>query len=150
MIFMNKLYNIGFTKKTAEVFFELLKKNNVETVIDIRLNNTSQLAGFAKFPDIQYFLTQICNIGYIHDKKFSPAETTLKKYKSKEIDWKQYTEEFNKTMSEREIGKYIAETYCDFDNMCLLCSETTHKYCHRSIVSEKFKEQFSNISIINL
>ena len=147
---MNKLYTIGFTQKSAEVFFELLKKNNIETVIDIRLNNTSQLAGFAKFPDIQYFLNEICGIKYIHDKKFSPTEETLKRYKNKKIDWKKYTEEFNQTMKMRTIDKYIEETYSNYDNICLLCSEVSHENCHRSIISEKFKEQFNSISIINL
>lgn len=139
---MNKLYTIGFTQKTAEVFFELLKKNNIETVIDIRLNNTSQLAGFAKFPDIQYFLDEICGIKYIHDKMFSPTEETLKRYKNKEIDWKQYTEEFNQTMKMRTIDKHIEETYSNYDKICLLCSEATSDKCHRRLVAAYFNKIF--------
>lgn len=147
---MNNLYTIGFTQKSAESFFDLLNKNKVKTVIDIRLNNTSQLAGFAKFPDIQYFLKKICDIDYIHDKIFSPTELTLKKYKNKEITWKQYVEEFNETMQARDVDKHIEKNYKYLDNICLLCSESTHEKCHRSIVSDMFKKQFNNIIIKNL
>ena len=75
----NNIYTIGFTHKTAEDFFTILKKSGTSTLIDVRLNNTSQLAGFSKYPDIRFFLEQICNIKYIHDIKFAPEElcTTL-------------------------------------------------------------------------
>lgn len=80
---MDNIYTIGFTKKSAEKFFGLLQKNGINILLDVRLNNTSQLAGFSKYPDIKYFLNQICNIQYISDTKFAPEEWILKDYKSK-------------------------------------------------------------------
>ena len=81
IIQMKTLYTIGFTKKTAEEFFYLLEKNRVATVIDVRLNNTSQLAAFSKFPDIKFFLRKIINTDYIHDLNFAPSENILNRYK---------------------------------------------------------------------
>lgn len=78
---MDKIYTIGFTQKDANYFFETLKPNDIGLVLDIRLNNSSQLSGFSKYPDIKYFLKKLCTIDYIHDTKFSPTESTLKRYK---------------------------------------------------------------------
>ncbi|MEG0566355.1 MAG: DUF488 family protein, partial [Hungatella sp.] len=69
---MDKIYTIGFTKKSAEKFFDLLIRNNISIVLDIRLNNTSQLAGFSKFPDIKFFLEKIGGIDYLSDIRFAP------------------------------------------------------------------------------
>lgn len=147
---MNKLFTIGFTKKTAEEFFNHLKDSGVFTVVDIRLNNTSQLAGFSKYPDIEYFLHSICGIEYIHEPMFSPSENTLKRYKKKEIDWNTYKEEFNQTMNERNISTLIKEKYLNLDNVCLLCSEPTPDNCHRSIIAEKFRDIDNRIVVTNL
>ena len=145
-----EIYTIGFTQKTAQNFFELLKNNNIEVVLDIRLNNTSQLAGFAKYPDIKYFLHEICNIDYVHDTEFSPTETTLKKYKKKEIKWEQYVEEFNQTMAKRNIHEYIQSNYATDKRICLLCSESTADQCHRRLVGNEFKEVFNDLEIVHL
>lgn len=145
-----KIYTIGFTQKTAQTFFELLKDNDIGVLLDIRLNNTSQLAAFTKYPDIKYFLQEICGIDYVHDTKFSPTESTLKKYKKKEINWNQYIEEFNQTMNERNINEYIKSNYSLSKKICLLCSEPTAEQCHRKLVSNKFKDVFNKLEIINL
>ncbi len=147
---MTKVYTIGFTQKSAMSFFESLKKNNIELVIDIRLNNTSQLAGFAKYPDIEFFLNKITDIRYIHDKTFAPEEYTLKRYKKGDIEWEEYVVEFEQTMINRKILDYIKEQYNIGNNICLLCSEASHVKCHRSLVAEKFKDVFNDIVIINL
>lgn len=131
---MKKIFTIGFTKKTAKEFFGLLEKNNVAEVVDIRLNNTSQLAAFTKFPDIEFFLEKICGISYRHDTEFAPTENILSGYKKKLIDWKGYESEFAKLMKERNIDEYILETYASVNNFCLLCSETTPEKCHRRLV----------------
>lgn len=145
------IYTIGFTKKTAEIFFETLKSNNVDVVLDIRLNNTSQLASFAKYPDIKYFLKKLVNCDYIHDVNFAPEEKTLKDYKCKQIDWSGYVEQFNNTMNTRNIKQHIVDKHFDFKNknICLLCSESKHNECHRSLVSQYFKDVFG-VSIVNL
>lgn len=145
-----QIYTIGFTKKTAQRFFELLKNNNVELMLDIRLNNTSQLAGFAKYPDIKYFLHVISDIEYVHDSTFSPSEATLKKYKKKEIEWQHYVEEFNQTMVKREIREYIQANYAIEKRICLLCSESMADQCHRRLVSNEFKKVFSDLEIVHL
>lgn len=147
---MNKIYTIGFTKKTAEAFFTLLKSSDISLVVDVRLNNTSQLASFSKYPDIVFFLDSICNIEYKHDVLFAPTDSTLSRYKKKQISWSEYVEEFSDAMDKRHIKDYIRENYSDSDNICLLCSEPIPKYCHRRLVAELFKEVFPQISIIHL
>lgn len=138
------IYTIGFTQKSAEKFFGLLINNNIDLIIDVRLNNTSQLAGFAKFPDIQFFLKTIGSIDYIHDIIFAPTDDLLKAYKRKNISWREYEYNFEKIMLERNIRKHIQERYSQFSNqnICLLCSEPTEKQCHRRLVAECFKEIF--------
>lgn len=146
----DSIYTIGFTKRKAEEFFSLLKKDDIEIILDIRLNNTSQLAGFTKFPDIRYFLKEICNIEYIHDVKFSPSGEILKRYKNKEIRWEQYIIEFDDLMKERNIEEYILKHYNLDKKICLLCSEYSSKNCHRSLVANRFKDIFKSLDIINL
>lgn len=147
---IKEIYTIGFTKKKAEDFFKILKHNGIDVILDIRLNNTSQLAGFTKFPNIKYFLNEICNIEYIHDKDFSPAEETLKRYKKKEINWDQYVTEFNYTMQQRNIFKHIENNYIFDKSICLLCSEAIADNCHRSLVAAKFNEVLEGLKIIHL
>ena len=103
---MIKVYTIGFTKKTAKQFFSILAENNIDTVVDVRLNNSSQLAGFSKYPDVEFFLDKICNIEYKHDLHFAPKDSTLTKYKKKQISWDEYEKEFAQTMMERKINAY--------------------------------------------
>lgn len=148
---MAKLYTIGFTKKSAQKFFELLKKNEINTIIDIRLNNTSQLSGFAKYPDIKFFLKNLNNIEYIHDLKFSPTESLLKNYKNNSFTWNDYIENFENIMNEREIEKHIVVEYkdCLEKIYCLLCSEDISEKCHRSLVAMRFNKIFG-IEIVNL
>ena len=147
---MGKIYTIGFTKKTAEDFFTLLENNHVRKLIDVRLNNTSQLAAFSNFPDIEFFFKKICSIEYFHDTTFAPTEDILSDYKKKIIDWTGYEIKFAKLMGERDIDKYIAEHYSDCNNYCLLCSEPTPEKCHRRLVAEKFSEVLKKIEIIHL
>lgn len=147
------IYTIGFTKKSAEQFFELLKKNNVKNLVDIRLNNVSQLAGFTKGSDLKYFLKELLGIGYIHDKKLSPTKEILDDYKKKIISWNDYEDKFIRLLNEREIKKHVIENLYDvLDGSCLLCSEETADKCHRRLVAEYIQRVFSNeeIKIIHI
>lgn len=138
---MIRIYTIGFTKKTAEQFFELLEKNNIKTIFDVRLNNSTQLAAFSKGKDLEYFLRKILSVNYIHDINFSPTKEILDDYKKKKINWIKYEEEFNKLLIERGLESYIKnELESKLDGMCFLCSEDTSEYCHRRLVVEYIKD----------
>ena len=143
---MNNIYTIGFTKKDARTFFELIKDNGITLIIDVRLNNTSQLAGFSKYPDIKYFLAKCSKCHYISDKNFSPQEKTLNDYKKKMISWDEYVRQFNSTMEKRNIKKHILDKYKEIieeETICFLCSEDTPEHCHRRLIAEIFAEIFN-------
>lgn len=146
-----KIYTIGFTQKTAEHFFTLLLFNQVDVLIDVRLNNKSQLAGFAKYPDLGFFLDKIAQITYIHDPMLAPTELLLKSYRRKEITWEQYETEFERIMGDRKIDQYISDHYLTYENqrICLLCSEPTADQCHRRLIADHFSAQF-HADIIHL
>ena len=147
---MRKIFTIGFTKMTAEEFFTQLEKNHVERVVDVRLNNTSQLSGFSKYPDIEYFLRNISGIDYFHDLQFAPSEKILESYKKKYITWEEYEEAFAALMATRDIDKYILKNYADEENYCLLCTEVSPENCHRRLVAEKIKEVLGDVKIVHL
>lgn len=146
---MITLYTIGFTQKSAEQFFELLKKNQVARIIDIRINNASQLAGFAKGKDLQYFVKQICNANYEYVKDFAPTKELLAKWRKAEINWEQYTRVYLNLLKERSIlKKYDVKK---FNNACFLCSEETPELCHRRLLVEYMKEHSEeDVKIIHL
>ena len=146
---MSKIFTIGFTRKTAEEFFKTLKENGVKKVIDVRFNNTSQLLGFSKYPDIEYILS-LHSIDYVHDKKFAPSEKILKRYKKNVINWDDYEKEFAELMNYRDIDTYIADNYSEQENYCLLCTEVSPENCHRRLVAEKIREVLEDIEIIHL
>ena len=142
------VFTIGFTKKTAEIFFELLRKNNVKKLVDIRLNNASQLAGFAKSDDLKYFLKAILGIEYFHIADFAPTKDILDDYKKKKITWAEYEKKFNELLASRKVtDKY---NILDFDKACFLCSEDSADKCHRRLLVESFKHKYSDLEIIHL
>ncbi|MCW9679314.1 MULTISPECIES: DUF488 domain-containing protein [Nostocales] len=134
MIKQVNLFTIGFTQKKAEQFFETLTKAGVKRVIDTRLNNVSQLAGFAKKPDLQYFLQKIGGIEYIHILDLAPTKDILDAYKKKEITWDSYEQKFNQLMTQRQIERKLSIDI--IDKSCLLCSELKPHNCHRRLVAE--------------
>lgn len=143
-----KLYTLGFTKKNAQTFFSKLRNAGVTKLIDIRLNNVSQLAGFAKRDDLIFFLKELCNCDYKHIPDFAPTKEILDAYKKKKIDWNEYVRLFSKLIKERKIEKKI--TAEELNNACLLCSEPTPEQCHRRLVSEYLKDQFGGVEIKHL
>ena len=147
-----KLYTIGFTKKNAEQFFSLLEKSQITTLLDIRLNNVSQLAGYTKRDDLCFFLKKILNVKYIHSIKLAPTKQILDDFKSNKISWEKYEIEYYKLLEERNI-KSLFPTIVDFnkDTICLLCSEEKPTHCHRRLLAEYLKRNLSqNIEIIHL
>jgi uncharacterized protein (DUF488 family) len=131
---------IGFTKTTAEGFFERLLNAGVKKVVDVRLHNTSQLAGFAKADDLAYFLKKIGDIQYVHQPVLAPIDSMLKAYKKEKGDWREYEERFLALMSERQIENRFKPEM--FDGACLLCSEATPHHCHRRLVCEYLNEKW--------
>ncbi|MDP2922096.1 MAG: DUF488 domain-containing protein [Candidatus Omnitrophota bacterium] len=142
------LYTIGFTKKTAEDFFNLLTKNNVKRLIDIRLNNRSQLAGFAKGEDLKFFLNKIGQIEYKYMTEFAPTDSLLEGYRKNQISWEEYEKQYNKLLIERDVLKN--KDISIFDNACLLCSEPTAKQCHRRLAAEYIARASKDIKIAHL
>lgn len=136
------IHTIGFTKKTAEHFFNALKINGVIRIIDTRLNNNSQLSGFAKAKDLEFFLRKICNIDYEYRAELAPTKKILDDYKNKKITWDQYAEEYLNLMEQRLISSKLSSL--DVDNGCLLCSEDKPHHCHRRLLAEYLKQQWSN------
>lgn len=134
---MITLYTIGFTKKNAQKFFELLKNAGVRKLVDIRINNASQLAGFAKGTDLKFFMKAICNAEYEHVTDLAPTKELLKNYQDKVIDWNGYTVVFKKILQDRHIAERFNVE--NFDNCCFLCTEDTPEQCHRRLVAEFFK-----------
>ncbi|WP_135712673.1 DUF488 domain-containing protein [Klebsiella pneumoniae] len=137
-----KIHTIGFTKKTAEHFFNALKKNGVIRIIDTRLNNYSQLSGFAKAKDLEFFLKKICDIDYVYRSELAPTKKILDDYKDKKITWEQYSIEYLNLMEQRLISSKLSSI--DVDNGCLLCSEDKPHHCHRRLLAEYLKQQWSN------
>jgi len=142
------LYTIGFTKKTAKNFFELLKQSGVTRVIDTRLNNVSQLAGFAKRADLEYFLKTIGNIDYIHRLDLAPTKDILDEYKKQKGDWETYETKFLDLLEKRQIEKKVDPEL--MENACLLCSEAKPHHCHRRLVAEYLNRHWGNIQIHHL
>ncbi len=143
-----KLHTIGFTKKTAEEFFNCLQKAGVRRIIDIRLNNTSQIAGFAKSRDLKYFLHAIAGIDYVHIPDFAPTQDIIDNYKKRKGSWIEFESKFKDLMANRKIDEIAVNVLRDND--CLLCSEHTPEYCHRRLVAEYFQEKLGKIKIIHL
>ncbi|MCF6115129.1 MULTISPECIES: DUF488 family protein [Mesorhizobium] len=131
---MVELATIGFTKTTAANFFDRLKKASVKKIIDVRLHNTSQLAGFAKADDLAYFLKEICGVQYVHQPILAPTDDLLKAYKRDKGDWGIYERSFLCLMEERRIEIRLKPEL--FSSGCLLCSEDKPHHCHRRLVCE--------------
>ncbi len=128
------LATIGFTKTTAEKFFDRLKIAGVRKVIDVRLHNTSQLAGFAKSDDLAYFLKKICDAQYVHQPLLAPTDDILKAFKRDKGDWNIYEKSFMRLMEQRKIEERLKPEM--FQGACLLCSEDKPHHCHRRLVCE--------------
>ena len=138
------IYTIGFTKKNASKFFGFIKESGVKTLIDVRLNNVSQLAGFAKKDDLEFFLKEICCANYVHSPELAPTKDILNAYKKGEIPWEVYEDKYLNLMSRRNIERYVKPAL--LDHGCLLCSEHEPHFCHRRLVVEYLNEH-SNLDL---
>jgi uncharacterized protein (DUF488 family) len=145
---MTNLFTIGFTQKSAEKFFDLLMKNKVKRIVDIRINNSSQLAGFAKSEDLKYFAEKIAGIGYIYMPELAPTLEMMRNYRAKGSSWEKYQREYLKLINKRKISEKI--NIKEFDRSCFLCSEHTPENCHRRLLTEYLQKHNKNVKIIHL
>ena len=143
-----ELFTIGFTQTTARNFFTNLKNAGVKRVVDVRLNNNSQLAGFSKKEDLAYFLKEIAGIEYVHLPELAPTQDILDAYKKNKGDWGLYEREFLNLMSRREIEKKVQPEL--LQQGCLLCSEHLPHHCHRRLVAEYLNAKWGGIKTNHL
>lgn len=143
-----KLFTIGFTKKSAEAFFTKLKLSGAKRVVDVRLNNVSQLAGFAKRNDLEFFLREICHMDYVHVPELAPTQDILDEYKKNKGDWAVYEQKFLELMRKREIEKRVDPAV--IADGCLLCSEDKPHHCHRRLVAEYLKSHWGDVEVSHI
>lgn len=146
---MITLYTIGFTKKSAETFFELLKTNKVKQLVDVRISNSSQLAGFAKGKDLAYFVKQICGINYQHIVDFAPTKDLLDRWHKQAVTWDEYIQEYTAMLKSRDVIRKYGIS--QFDGTCFLCSEETADMCHRRLLAEYLRDHSTDeVNIVHL
>jgi uncharacterized protein (DUF488 family) len=144
-----EIYSIGFTQKSASEFFGALKAAGIERLLDVRLNNTSQLAGFAKQSDLPYFLREICGTAYEHEPLLAPTQDILDAFKKHKGNWEVYTEEYLALISSRRVESVLSpESFRK--KTVLLCSEPTAERCHRRLALEYLQKHWEGINIIHL
>jgi uncharacterized protein (DUF488 family) len=143
-----KLYTIGFTKKPASRFFELLQESGVKRVVDTRLNNVSQLAGFAKRNDLSFFLKEVADIEYVHLPELAPTKSILDDFKKGGGSWEVYESRFLELMRQRRIETTMSREL--LKDGCLLCSEDKPHHCHRRLVAEYLQEHWGDVGIKHL
>lgn len=143
-----KVFTIGFTKKSAQQFFEMLRRSGAKRVVDVRLNNVSQLAGFAKRDDLKFFLKEVCDMDYVHTPDLAPTQEMLDEYKKLKGDWQTYEKRFLDLMEKRKIEERIPKEV--MAEGCLLCSEDKPHHCHRRLVVEYLRQQWGDLDINHL
>lgn len=143
-----RIFTIGFTKKSAEQFFTKLRDSGAKRIVDVRLNNASQLAGFSKKNDLEFFLREICRMDYVHVPLLAPTQDLLDGYKKKIGQWLNYERDFLELMKSRQIEASISKD--TIAESCLLCSEETPDYCHRRLVAEYLNQRWGDVEIIHL
>lgn len=144
-----EVYTVGFTQKSAAQFFGTLRKAGIKRLLDIRLNNSSQLAAFAKKDDLKFFLHEICRADYLHQPMLAPTQEMLDEYKKKKGSWPEYEQRFLALMTERKIEEKLDRKLFDVPTV-LLCSEATAEHCHRRLVAEYLQEKWGDLKIIHL
>jgi uncharacterized protein (DUF488 family) len=144
-----EIYTIGFTQTTAEHFFTRLTDARIERLLDVRLNNTSQLAGFAKAQDLPYFARELVGATYEHEPLLAPTQDILDAYKKRKGDWVVYEQEFVALMEDRRIYEVLSPASFE-QRTALLCSEAGPEHCHRRLVAEFLAERWPEVEIVHL
>ena len=143
-----KVFTIGFTKKSAQKFFDMLRRSGAKRVVDVRLNNVSQLAGFAKRDDLKFFLKEVCGMDYVHTPELAPTQEMLDEYKKLKGDWQTYEKRFLDLMEKRKIEERIPKEVVA--EGCLLCSEDKPHHCHRRLVTDYLRQRWGDMDVNHL
>ena len=136
-----EISTIGFTKPSAASFFGRLRSARVEQLVDVRVHNVSQLAGFAKRDDLRFFLRELCSVGYCHEPLLAPTEELLKDYRNKVIRWTEFEKRFMDLLETRDIAHQLSRVLVGARPV-LLCSEHTPERCHRRLVAEYLNDHW--------
>jgi uncharacterized protein (DUF488 family) len=144
-----EIYTIGFTKKSAAEFFETLKRAGIRRLIDIRLKNSAQLAGFTKRDDLAYFLREICDADYRHEPLLAPTPEMLERYRKRRATWDEYERQFLRLMEQRRIDEALDPALFAIPTV-LLCSEPTAERCHRRLVVEFLRARWKDVQPVHL
>ena len=143
-----KIYTIGFTQKSTQQFFDTLRRNEICQVVDIRLNNTSQLAGFTKKEDLAYFLKALCGIDYYHFEFLAPTKEIRDRY-ARSKNWDIYTQEYLALLESRDVLRRLDKPFFE-KRTCFLCSEASAEHCHRRLLAEYLQEHWEDIEVLHL
>ncbi len=144
-----EIYTIGFTKKSAAEFFDTLRRAGIRRLIDIRLKNSAQLAGFTKRDDLAYFLREICQAEYRHEPLLAPTPEMLERYRKRRGTWDEYERQFLRLMEQRHIDEALDPTLFAVPTV-LLCSEPTAERCHRRLVVEFLRTRWKDVQPVHL
>jgi uncharacterized protein (DUF488 family) len=145
-----RLYTIGFTQKSAQEFFELLRDNGVQRLIDIRIHPHGQLSGFARQYDLPYFLDELAGqCQYLYLPVLAPTEEIMKDYR-KDGNWARYAARFEALMDERNIPAGMDRSIFSNATGCLLCSESTPEHCHRRLVADRLAKAWPGLEVIHI
>lgn len=142
------VFTIGFSRKSAEQFFTLLRHAGVKTLVDVRLNNLSQLAGFSKRDDLKFFLKELAGIEYVHLADLAPTSDMLRDYRKAKGNWAEYEKRFLDLLTARRVEDTVPKSL--MVDACLLCSESSAEHCHRRLVAEYLEEKWGSFSIRHL
>jgi uncharacterized protein (DUF488 family) len=144
-----EIYSIGFTQKSAREFFGTLKAHGIERLLDVRLNNTSQLAGFAKQVDLAYFLHEICGAAYEHEPLLAPTQDILNAFKKRKGDWDVYNDAYLSLIRSRKVESVLSKESF-LKKTVLLCSEATPEHCHRRLALEYLQQHWEGVELHHL
>ncbi|MBN8609096.1 MAG: DUF488 domain-containing protein [Deltaproteobacteria bacterium] len=143
-----KLFTIGFTRTSAERFFDRLRRAKIGSLVDVRLNNVSQLAGFAKRDDLRYFTRELVHVPYVHRPELAPTQELLDAFKKNAGGWDEYERAFLDLMAARRVHEALSRD--QLDGACLLCSEAEPHHCHRRLVAEHLRRAWDDVDIVHL
>ena len=145
-----RLYTIGFTEKSAQEFFERLRDNGIQQLIDIRIHPHGQLSGFARQEDLPYFLHELAGqCQYLYLPVLAPTKEIMKEYRG-DGNWVRYAARFEALMDERNIPAGLDRLIFETATGCLLCSESTAEHCHRRLVAERMAKHWPDLEVIHL